>query len=249
MIDLRGKTYLVTGASSGIGRATAETISAAGGNVILTARNIEGLRETSSHLNTSNKIFAADLSSEEGINGLVSSIGPIDGFVHCAGIISPYPIKFLRSKHISEIFNINFNSAVLLSSSLLKEKKIKENASIVFISSISSQFPYAGGALYSASKAALESFARTLALEAAGKKIRVNTLAPALVRTKILQASEEMYSGEQMDKIENQYPLGIGRPEDVANAATFLLSDMSSWITGTTINLDGGLLLHQTKHT
>lgn len=243
MIELKNKTILVTGASSGIGRATAQLCDSLGANLIITGRNTDELNKTKSLLKNKCDSFVADLSSEEEINQLISKLSNIDGFVHCAGMINPLPVKFLKSKHIDELFKINFSSAVLLSSGLLASKKINENASVVFISSVSAEHPYTGGSLYTASKSALEAFARGLALETSSKKIRVNTVAPALVRTKILEQSEQIYSKEEIEEIESRYPLGIGEPIDVANAIAFLLSNSSKWITGTILHMDGGLLL------
>lgn len=126
-------------------------------------------------------------------------------------------------------------------------KKLNNNASVVFLSSISSMHPYIGGALYSASKAALEAFCRSFAIEHAGKKIRANIIAPALVKTKIFNETELATSEEEMKNYEAQYPLGFGEPEDIANCIAFLLSDKSRWITGITIKMDGGLLLSSKK--
>lgn len=244
MIELKNKTILVTGASSGIGRATAILCDQLGANIIITGRNTEELEKTKGLLKNKTNLFSADLSNEDEINQLITRLPEIDGFVHCAGIISPMPIKFLKSKHIDTVFKINFSSAVLLSSGLLTSKKLKDGASIVFISSVSAEHPYTGGAMYTSSKAALQSFAKGLALETASKKIRVNTISPALVKTKIWNQAEEIYSDEEVKEIESRYPLGIGEPSDVANTAAFLLSAASKWMTGTIIKMDGGLLLN-----
>ena len=126
---------------------------------------------------------------------------------------------------------------------MLKKKKLNKQASIVFVSSIAAQHPYKGGAAYAASKAALEAFARTLALEVAHRKIRVNCIAPAMVQTQMYEATKAAVSAKAMEKDAARYPLGIGQSDDVANTSIFLLSDASKWITGQTIRLDGGLML------
>lgn len=244
MIDLKNKKIFITGASSGIGRACAILCDSLGADLLLSGRNEKELLQTCSLLKKRADYFLSDLTKEEDIQNIIMKLPAIDGFVHCAGIINPLPLKFIKSKHIEEIFSVNFSSAVLLSSGLLASKKINNNASVVFISSISSQHPYTGGSLYTSSKAALEAFARGFALECVSKKIRVNTLAPALVKTKLLDLSEDTFSSEELKNIEKQYPLGIGEPSDVANAIVFLLGDVSRWITGTVINMDGGLLLN-----
>jgi NAD(P)-dependent dehydrogenase (short-subunit alcohol dehydrogenase family) len=244
MIDLKNKRILITGASSGIGRAVAILCDELGAETIITGRNKDELSGTHSLLKNKSEQITADLSKEDSINDLLSRISSIDGFVHCAGIINPLPVKFIKKKHVDDIFMINFTSAVLLSSGLLSLKKINPQASVVLISSVSAHHPYTGGSLYTSSKAALEAFTRGFALEASAKKIRVNIVSPALVRTKILEQSEQMYSKEEIVEIESHYPLGIGKPIDVANSIAFLLSSASGWITGTTLNLDGGLLLN-----
>ena len=158
------------------------------------------------------------------------------------------PAKFISEQQLDEVFSINFKSVVLVNAQLLQQKKINNAASIVLISTISTLHPYFGGGIYIASKAALEGYGRTLALELAGKKIRVNILQPALVRTAIYQSTiETAFSEEEMHKYEKQYPLGIGEPGDVSNAVCYLLSERSKWITGTCVPMDGGLTLGNLK--
>lgn len=247
MLNLNGKTILVTGASSGIGACVAKLCDDLGANVILTARSKVKLIEVKSKLSDRSQVIVADLTDEDEFQNLISNLTALDGFVHCAGKIQPFPIKFIKQKHIDEIFSVNLNSAILLSSNLLKSKKYKIGASFVFISSISAEFPYMGGALYSASKSALESFARSFALENASMKIRANIVSPALVKTEMFEQTKNAYEEADFEEFISHYPLGVGEPQDIANTIAFLLSDLSKWITGTTIRMDGGLLLNSKR--
>jgi NAD(P)-dependent dehydrogenase (short-subunit alcohol dehydrogenase family) len=247
MLSLQGKTILITGASSGIGACLAKYCDELGASVILTARSADKLAALSTEMRNNTRIIPADLTKESDLQNLISELPIIDGFVHCAGKIQPFPIKFIKQKHIDELFSINLNAAILLSSALLKSKKLNQGASVVFISSISAEFPYMGGSLYSASKAALTSFARSFALENASFKIRANIVEPALVKTEMFEQTKRAYDENEFEKFISHYPLGVGEPQDVANTIAFLLSDLSKWITGTTIRMDGGLLLNSKR--
>lgn len=247
MISLKGKNILVTGASSGIGEATAILCDALGANVILTARSRDRLETVAKKLKNKTTVLSADLTVDIDVNSLANDCPELDGVANCAGIVKPLPIKFIRQRNIDEVMNANFSSAVLVCSELASAKKFREHASVVFISSVSSLHPYLGGALYSSSKAALEAFARSFAIEHAGKKMRANVVCPALVKTKIFTETELATSEEEMKNYEAQYPLGFGEPEDVANAIAFFLSPASKWITGSTLKMDGGLLLSSKK--
>ncbi len=244
---LNKKTILITGASSGIGRACAIEASSLDANCILIGRNETELQKTKSLCKTESSILCADLTNSESIDTIISQIPMLDGVVHCAGIINPKPIKFLKSQNIKEIFDINFNAPVLLTSSLLQKNKLNEGASIVFISSISSQHPYFGGAMYVSSKAALEAFSKTLAIEGAAKKIRSNVILPGLVKTNMLEETKAATGEAYFNSYEKQYPLGFGEPEDVANAVCFLLSPETKWVTGSELKMDGGLVLNSKK--
>lgn len=240
--SLENKTILVTGASSGIGAQTAISASKLGATVILSARNKTKLEETLSKLEGGNhQIITADLTKQEEVKQLLDNLGNIDGVVHSSGIVRPFPVKFIDEKHIQEMFEINYNAPVLLMSKLFKAKKINKSASVVFMSSISSHFSHKGGALYSSSKAAINSYSKTIALEFSQQKIRSNVISAAMVKTAIFNEAEGVISKEMMDEHGKDYPLGFGEPEDVANAIIFLLSDASKWITGTEIIMDGGL--------
>lgn len=241
---LHNKTILVTGASSGIGRQIALSICEMGGNVVITGRDKKRLEETFINLKgKNNSNITADLLNQNDLSDLVNNIPMLDGIVHCAGIVKPFPVKFLSEEKIQETFQTNYNIQVLLMAQITRQKKINKNASIVFLSSISATHPHKGGALYSASKAAIESLSKVIALEFYPQGIRSNCLSPAMVKTPMYDYAEKGASKETLDEHVNKYPLGIGSPADVANAAVFLLSDASKWITGITITLDGGFLL------
>ena len=244
MFDLKNKTILVTGASGGIGQAIAIQCSELGASVIITGRDVDKLNLTLKLLKGKNhNSIAADLKLESDIEKLVDQCPEINGLVHAAGIIYPLPVKFIKEKHIQEVFSINYNAAVLLSSSILKKSKLQKQSSVVFISSVSSKHPYFGGSLYVSSKAALDAFALSLALELSPHLTRVNSLSPGLVKTKILEQTLAASELSKAESYEKNYPFGFGETEDISGITAFLLSDRARWITGQNIVLDGGLTL------
>lgn len=245
--SLENKLILITGASSGIGAETATTISKMGARLILSGRNEDRLKGVLSTLSgTGHRVCIADLAQEEEITKLVKTIAePLDGVVHSAGIVRPFPVKLVGKRQIDELFAINYHAPVLLTSQLFRGKKINDGASLVFMSSISSHFPHKGGALYSGSKSAINSFSKTIALEYGNKKIRSNAISAAMVKTPLFDEAESAISAEVMEKHGEHYPLGFGTPEDIAHAVLFLLSDASKWITGTELVMDGGLTAGQ----
>ena len=246
--SLAGKTILVTGASSGIGRGIAIACANMGANLILNGRNSERLQETQSMLSAGNhKIVVADLARQDEIERLVSELPEIQGWVNSAGIPKISPIKYFTRESVEEIFNVNSISAMLLLSLLLKNRRIKKGASIVFIPSISgNNVGSVGDTSYCASKGAVGGFLKGAALELAPQGIRVNSINPGLVPTAILDmangiAGTEHHTSIMLDK----YPMKrLGRPEDIANGAVFLLSDASSWVTGHALVIDGGYTLN-----
>lgn len=242
--QLTGKTILITGASSGIGKVTAIEASRMGALCILTGRDGNRLAETLSALEgKGHQSFSADLLQSRDRESLAKDIPSLDGLINCAGVVQPFPIRFLDEAKMSETMDINYKAPVLFMSALLKAKKINRQASLVFLSSISGQHPHKGGAMYGSSKAGIETFAKTLALELQSQQVRCNCLSPAMVHTPMYDHAETSMSKEEMDKHVARYPLGVGKPEDVAYAAIYLLSDAARWVNGINLTLDGGFLL------
>ena len=241
IFSLIGKTILVTGASSGIGKATAIECSKYGATVYLTARNKERLEETLSLMLPGNhKIIPADLTKDEDIEAMTENVEKLDGVAFVAGINDKMIIKRIDSAFISKIMSTNFEGPALLIKSLLKKKKVNKHASVVFLSSVSAFHPSVSNALYAASKAAINQFAKVLALELLPLKARANCIQPAFVETGMIYKYDE----ETLKTIRNSYPLGrFARPEEVAYAIIFLLSDASCQITGTSLVIDGGFTL------
>lgn len=239
--SLENKTILVTGASSGIGKATAIECSKMGAKIIITGRDLKRLKETYNELEgEEHLIFQADLIIKEEFDALFNSITKLDGLVHSAGIARHMLFNFLKEEQFNEMMEINFRIPTLLTQQLLKQKKINPGASIVFINSISGiMSSYIGGSIYSASKGALNGLLKGLALEYASKKIRVNGVMPAMIETRLIEESDVTEEQFKLDRL--KYPLKrYGTPNEVAYAVVYLLSDASSWTTGTNILLDGG---------
>jgi len=245
--SLEGKTILVTGASSGIGRGIAVECSKMGAKVVVTGRNVERLNETISLLEGDGHLsIASDLSQQEGIDNLVEHCPEINGVVHSAGIPKICGVKNIKRDLLEDIVNVNEIAPILLTAALLKKKKLQKRSSIVFIASMSGVFiANTGEAPYDATKGALAGFTKSAALELAAQGTRVNTICPGLVPTSILNLSNEMFSEEQLkETMYGRYPLKrVGTPEDIANGAIYLLSDASSWVTGINLLIDGGYCL------
>lgn len=242
--SLEGKTILVTGASSGIGRAAAIECSKMGAKIIVTARNEERLLET---LNTlegeGHQLYICDLNDEASIDNMVAALPEIQGLVNNAGFTKLLPIQFISSADVNNLIQVNTVAPMLMLQKLLKKKKLKKGASVVFTSSLAGLgCCTVGNSMYSASKGAISAFVKCAALELASKNIRVNAVCPGMVDTGILNSGT--VTEEQMSEDMKNYPLGrYGRPEDVAWAMIYLLSDASNWLTGDNLIIDGGLTL------
>jgi len=240
---LQGKTILVTGASSGIGKCTAIECSKLGAKLILTGRNEERLKETLSLLTgDGHGIIVADFNNDGDIEMLATQCPQIDGLVSNAGISSTKPVAFYTNKELAKVFGTNTFAPMLLNRWLLKKKKINNNASVVFTSSIAASIANLGNGIYGSAKAALTAYMRYFALELAPKGIRANCVLPGMVETNLIHGGS--ITEEDLQNDMKKYPLGrYGKPEEIAWAIIYLLSDASSWTTGTSVVVDGGMLL------
>ena len=235
--SLEGKTILVTGASSGIGRQIALRCSEVGSFTVITGRDKKHLHDTYEGLcaEITSEVIC-DLSDEMEIAALAASLPLLDGIVLCAGMVKTAPVKHNSRGSVEEVFKTNTFSNITLIQCLLRLNKINKGASVVFISSVASLKPYKGNSLYSASKGALNSFAKVMALECGVKNIRVNCIHPGIIRTK----TKSNFSEEDMVKQAEMIPLGFGTVDDIAYGCIYLLSDAGRWITGTDLIIDGG---------
>lgn len=245
--SLEGKRILITGASSGIGRACAVAASNLGAQCILVARRESALLETVSMMNGSGHVcLPTDISFEEGITSLFSrydfKTNRITGLVHSAGLVGAIPLKGLDTVTLDNMLGLNFKSYVHLVKQFVRKIYSEDGSSFVAISSTAATAAWMGGVAYCSSKGALDAATRVMALEyAAGRRLRFNTVNPAYIQTATVDSGIE--NGiDVMGFIANKQPLGLGSPEDVANAVCFLLSDAAHFITGVSLPVDGGYL-------
>lgn len=244
---LEGKTILVTGAASGIGRTTAIECSKMGARLILTDINENGLRDTVSMLENARSehgYFKADLTDEVEIKNLVTEVSQLDGLVCNAGVMKLTLTQFITAAEIERVQKINLVAPMLLTKWLVKEKKFCKGSSIVFTASAGGVYRVAiGNGIYATTKCGIDAFMRTVALELGPKGIRCNSVNPGMVETNLINSGQ--FTEDQKNKELQNYPLGrYGQPEDVALAIVYLLSNASSWVTGTALKIDGGMTLN-----
>ena len=243
--SLEGKTILVTGASSGIGQKTAIECSKLGAKLLIVGRNVERLQQTFSQLEGEGHTqLVVELTNSEDVEQMVASLPVLDGLVLCAGIGGmTKPLLFCDKERFSNVFEVNVFSTVELLRLLVKKKKMGKGSSVVIVSSIGGVRVYnPGNGVYGSSKSAINSLMKFCAVELAPKKIRVNSVNPGMVHTKLIENGT--ISDEQQKLDIEKYPLKrYGETIDVALGIIYLLSDASSWITGHSLVIDGGLTI------
>jgi NAD(P)-dependent dehydrogenase (short-subunit alcohol dehydrogenase family) len=245
-LDLIGRTVLVTGASAGIGRATAVLLSRLGAHLVLMGRNPDRLQQTLEALEGGcHRAEAFDLADLDGVPSKLSQIvetaGALHGLVHCAGVTALTPLRVLTTEHLERMMRVNFYAAAALTREFSRKRNHQDGASVVLVASVAGLSGVAGRSAYSASKGAVVAFTKSAALELAKSGIRVNCVAPAYVRTEMYDSGLAALTPEQLAAvIAATQPLGLGEPADVANAIAFLLASSARWITGTVLSVDGG---------
>lgn len=244
--SLKNKNILITGASSGIGRQCAIECNNAGANIILIGRNEDKLNSTLKELNLGNHIcYSLDITDygkiKDVVNDAVEKAGKIDGFIHSAGVELTKPFNLTKPDDYERVYKVNVISGFETARIVSSKKYINENGgSMIFISSIMGNVGAAGIIAYCASKGALIAGTKSMALELLQKKIRVNCISPAVVETELSKSFIEKLPREAFDEMMRMHPSGLGKPEDVANACIYLLSDEAKWITGSNLVIDGG---------
>lgn len=242
--SLEGKTILVTGASSGIGRATAIECSKLGATVVITGRNENRLQETFNALEgEGHSLIVADLTDEQQLDYLVEQLPVLNGLVNNAGITETVLTPFIKRDKMMSVFETNTIAPIILTQKIIKKKKIGKDGSIVFTGSISGTCVCGGGnVLYTASKGAIRGFVMNAALDLSIKGIRVNQVCPGMIETHIMDNSS--ISEDMLDIERSKYPMKrFGRPEEVAFGIIYLLSDAASFVTGSSLVIDGGFTL------
>lgn len=240
--DLKGKNILITGSTSGIGFEMAKEFNNMKVFLNLLGRDQEKLDDLKKKLDKKSNVNLIKGNLNNDLNKIVSKIeNKLDGIVFNAGIVDYKPLKFLDEDDFLKLFKINYFSSIFLLKNLIKLKKVNNESSIVFISSLSSSIGIPGTLAYSASKASIDSSVKVLANELSKNKIRVNSIAPGIIQTPLLK--NDIFNKEKYIDEKEKYPLGLGMPIDVVYSTQFLLSDASRWITGTVLDLNGGYKL------
>ena len=238
--SLEGKTILITGAASGIGKETAIESSKMGAKIVAVDLNADGLNALAPQLEGEGHLtFDGNLCNDEFLKLLAENAPILNGVFLCAGVSDTTLVKFLTEEKIDRVFNINVKAPVMMLKYLLKKKKVADGGSLVWMSSYGAEKVEPGLGIYAASKSAVNGFMRAYAKELIGKRIRSNSIMPMMIKTELISTLTTI-SKEDWKKQEAMYPLGFGAPQDVARVAMFLFSDASRWITGTQFKMGGG---------
>ncbi|SFC06767.1 SDR family NAD(P)-dependent oxidoreductase [Massilia yuzhufengensis] len=244
---LAGGTWLVTGASSGIGRETAMLVAACGGRVIAAGRDAARIDEAvaalpgSGHLAVSFDLHDVDATADW-LKALAVQHGPFSGVFHAAGVEAIRPVRLLRQQQVQDVMGASLFAALGIARAMAAKGAMLDGGALVFMSSVAGAAGQAGMAAYSAAKAGIDGMVRSLACEFAPRAIRVNAIAAGAVRTPMHERLARGATGAAMDAYEQQHLLGFGAAADVAHAAAFLLGPAGRWVTGTTMVVDGGYL-------
>lgn len=244
LLDLSGRRYLITGAASGIGRATSLLLSDAGAELLLLDVNEEGLDDVVKQCR--NRVFpiSVDITQEtlkDDIKHAVSQYGKLNGFVHCAGIPYICPLNAVNDAKAEKLYRINTFAAIELAK-ICSSKSVYagEKGSFVLISSVYGLVGSAANVVYAMSKGAIVAITKSLAIELASKHIRVNCVASGFVQTNMMGGISGSFDSDYNARLEHLHPLGLGKAEYIANSILFMISDMSEWITGSVLSVDGG---------
>lgn len=246
-MSLAGRTILVTGASSGIGRATALYASRLGARLVICGRNEERLEAVRCELHGQGheaRIF--DFSQLDAIvpwlKSVCEEVGPLHGLAHCAAIQATRPLQAINPQFVSDVLSQNLGAALLLAQGFRLKACHAPQASLVLVSSSAALRTAPGNVVYAASKGGIVSTVKGLGVELVRDGIRVNAVAPAMVDTPMSTQFRQILSEENFQKVIAMHPLGFGKPEDVAASICFLLADTARWITGSVLCVDGGFL-------
>ena len=246
-MSMVGRTIMVTGASSGIGRATAIYASRLGARLVICGRNSDRLSAVLAELHGSNHVakifdFAQVDQIVSWLKSVCAEVGPLNGLAHCAAVQATRPIQAIDTKFVTEVLTQNLGAALVLAQAFRLKACHAPQASLVYVSSSAALRTAPGNVVYAASKGGIVSAVKGLGVELVRDGVRVNAVAPAMVDTPMSAQFREVLSEENFQKVIAMHPLGFGRSEDVAASINFLLADTARWITGSVLCVDGGFL-------